>query len=72
MTDKSKRPRDANQLAHLIVGIATGEDVEHELDTSGQRKGGLKGGKARADNLSPKERQQIAAKAARARWKSDR
>jgi hypothetical protein len=68
MTDKPKRPRDANQLAHMIVGLATGEDVTHEPDTSGQRKGGLKGGKARADNLSPEERSEIAKKAARVRW----
>jgi len=25
MTDKPKRPRDANQLAHMIAGLATGE-----------------------------------------------
>lgn len=32
------------------------------------RLGGLKGGKARAENLSAKQRQQIAKKAAQARW----
>jgi len=68
MTDKPKRPRDANQLAKFIVDLATGEDVKHEPDTSGQRKGGLKGGKARADKLSPEERSEIAKKAANARW----
>jgi hypothetical protein len=68
MTDRPKRPRDANQLAHMIVGLATGEDVVHDADTSGQRKGGLKGGKARADKLSPEERAEIAKKAAKARW----
>ena len=72
MTDKPKRPRDANQLAHMIVGIATGEDVKHEPDTSGQRKGGLKGGKARAKNLTSAERNQIAEKAAAARWSNDK
>jgi hypothetical protein len=34
------------------------------------RLGGLKGGKARAKNLSPKKRSEIAQKAAMARWKS--
>lgn len=68
MTDRPKRPRDANQLAKFIVDLATGEDVEHEPDTSGQRKGGLKGGKARADKLSPEERSEISRKAASARW----
>ena len=32
------------------------------------RLGGLKGGKARAEALSPRKRSQIAAKAAKARW----
>lgn len=68
MTDKPKRPRDANQLAHMIAGIATGEDVKHEPDTSGQRKGGLKGGKARAKVLTPGRKSQIAKKAAKKRW----
>ena len=68
MTDKPKRPRDANQLAKFIVDVATGEEPGHEPDTSGQRKGGLKGGKARADKLSPQERSEIAKKAAKARW----
>lgn len=68
MTNKPKRPRDANQLAKFIVDVATGEDVEHQPDTAGQRKGGLKGGKARADKLSPEERKAIAEKAAKARW----
>lgn len=68
MTDKPKRPRDANQLAHMIAGIATGDDVKHEPDTSGQRKGGLKGGKARAAALTPGRRQEIAKNAAAKRW----
>jgi hypothetical protein len=32
------------------------------------RRGGLKGGKARAEKLTPKERQLIALRAAKARW----
>ena len=71
MTDKPKRPRDANQLAHMIAGIATGENVEHEPDTSGQRIGGIRGGKARADKLSPQDRSKIAKAAAKARWRKD-
>ncbi|MEX0828063.1 MAG: hypothetical protein WD005_03835 [Haliea sp.] len=55
----------------MIVDLATGEDVKYEPDTSGQRKGGLKGGKARANKLSPKERSDIAQKAAKARWASE-
>jgi hypothetical protein len=36
------------------------------------RRGGLKGGKARAEALSPERRREIAKKAAVARWHGDR
>lgn len=71
-----KRPRDANQLAHRIVQEATGEAPPAEPDTrdpaavSLGRRGGLKGGKARAEKLTKKRRKEIAQKAARARWDS--
>lgn len=71
----SKRPRDANQLAKFITDVATGAA---ELPKTGDgkdpaavalgRKGGLKGGKARAESLSKKRRAEIARKAAAARW----
>jgi len=68
-----KRPRDPNQLAKLIVDIATGEteDVasESKRHPSKRRAGGLKGGKTRARTLTPDERHEIARLAARARWK---
>ena len=53
MTDKPKRPRDANQLAKFIVNMAT-EDEEpvHKPDTLAQHKGREKGGKARALDLT--------------------
>ena len=71
-----KRPRDPNQLAKLIADIATGEQKDRLLTEDGRdiaavmmgRLGGLKGGRARADSLSPEERQNIARKAATARW----
>lgn len=74
----SKRPRDANQLAKLITGIATGE-VELPKTDEGKnpaavalgRQGGLKGGKARAASLSKKRRAEIAKQAAKARWSKD-
>ena len=71
MSDKPKRPRDANQLAKMIADIATGEDVEHRPDTSAQRKGGLKGGVNRATALSPEQRAEMARLAAEARWKKN-
>ncbi|MGH9737044.1 MAG: histone H1 [Candidatus Acidiferrales bacterium] len=68
-----KRPRDPNQLAKMIVDIATGEmdDTvsESKRKPSGKRKGGLKGGKARAKLLTPQQREDIARVAAHARWK---
>lgn len=68
MTDKPKRPRDANQLAHMIAAIATGE-VEQIDKPEGQVKGGKIGGKNRAAKLTPEQRSEIARSAAQARWK---
>ena len=69
----AKRPRDPNQLAKLIVDIATGEAEDTVSDAkrnpSKRRSGGLKGGKSRAENLTSEQRQDIARVAARARWK---
>lgn len=69
MPNKPKRPRDANQLAKFIVDTATGEKPEYKPDTSGQRKGGAKGGKVKARLLTPEERSEAAQIAAAARWK---
>lgn len=73
MATKPKRPRDANQLAKLVVGIATGEEPEAMPEEPAPKllaavKRGRKGGKARAGALTPKERSEIARKAAKARW----
>lgn len=73
---KPKRPRDTNQLAKFITDLATGEaelpkteDGKDPAAVALGRKGGLKGGKARAESLSPTKRKQIATRAAKARWK---
>lgn len=70
MAVRPKRPRDPSQLAKLIVDIATGEaeNVKPVSPKAGQRKGGLKGGKARAKKLSAAARAKIARKAAVVRW----
>lgn len=67
MTDKPKRPRDANQLAKSVVDIATGEaeDCPAEPKTSGPQS---LGGARRAVKLTSKQRSDIAKKAAIARW----
>jgi hypothetical protein len=70
----SKRPRDPNELAAEIVAEATGEKVKRQEPEKNPaavelgRRGGLKGGPARAAKLSAKKRSAIAKKAARARW----
>ena len=74
MTKAPKRPRDANQLARMIVDLATGEATETkpEPPTPAQefaRSGGLKGGAARAEALTPERRAEIARKAAQKRWR---
>ena len=69
-----KRPRDPNERAAMITRIATGEEADIVEDGKSAdakaigRLGGLKGGKARADKLSPEKRKAIAQKAAKARW----
>ena len=72
MTDskRKKRPRDLNQLAKSIVDIATNEQSDDEKSIhEAQRKGGRRGGRARADVLTPEQRSEIARKAAASRWK---
>jgi len=68
-------PRDPNQLAKAVVDFATGQrepdpPVRPKDPAAVElgRKGGLIGGKARAANMSPKERADSARKAALARW----
>ena len=66
-----KRPRDPNQLAKLIVDIATGEVEEPPFLPQKDRygaPGGLKGGPGRAAKLTPEQRTEIAKKAAAVRW----
>jgi hypothetical protein len=69
-----KRPRDPIQLGKLIVDIATGQvedQAEDKRDPAAVelgKRGGLKGGKARAKKMTPTERKASAQKAARARW----
>ncbi len=78
MTKRPKRPRDANQLAKHIVDLTIGDAEEENLkeDLEGKdpaavalgRKGGLKGGKARAASMTAEQRSEAASNAAKARW----
>ena len=76
MVKHPKRPRDPAQLAKLIVDIATGEAQDTQDSDKGPmsalgRAGGLLGGRARAEKLSPEKRAEIAKQAAAARWRKD-
>lgn len=72
-------PKDINQIAFSIVQQATGQAPKEKPPEKNVaavtlgRLGGLKGGKARAEKLTPATRKAIAKKAAMARWaaKSD-
>jgi hypothetical protein len=76
-----KLPKDPNQLAYEIAHLSTEESEEKPKDPreAGQqaiseylaligKKGGLKGGPARAKKLSAKKRKEIAERAAKTRW----
>lgn len=69
-----KRPRDPNQLAKMIVDIATGEvpdtisEAKRHPESVRGRAGGVIGGVARALAMPGKKRSAIAKKAAKARW----
>ena len=75
--NRKRNHSDTNQLAALIVERATsmGRAKDDQNVTTKDpaavaqgRRGGLKGGKARAASLTKKRRSEIAKKAAKARW----
>lgn len=80
MIDKRlKRPRDPVQLGKLIGDILTGQvddstpapPPDPNKDPAAVllgRKGGLKGGRARAEALTSEQRTKIAKDAAKKRW----
>jgi len=75
VTKRTKMPTDVNQRGKVTVDIAAGL-VEIPDPNAGKdaaavargRKGGQKGGAARATKLTAKERSNIARKAVTTRW----
>ena len=78
MQKRARMPRDFNQLAKMVGDIATGQaPAEPDANTGKNpaavalgKLGGVKGGKARAANMTKKQRSEAAKKAAKARWNS--
>lgn len=79
MPTRSSKAHDFATVARRVVEQAIGEQLDgNPLEDPNARKnlaavalgklGGAKGGRARADKLSPAKRKQIAKKAADARW----
>lgn len=77
MDTKRTNPRkDFSQVAHSVFQKAIGEtpqepdiDPKKKAAIESGRKGGIKGGKARAGSLTSEQRADIARIAAQARWK---
>jgi len=76
MQKRSGKKQDLNERAFSIVQQLTGEAPRPEPDKEKNpaavelgRLGGLKGGKARAESLTAKQRTEAATKAATIRWK---
>jgi hypothetical protein len=74
---RGQGPKDFNQIAYEVVQKAIGAMPKEEPPDQSKnaaavtlgRLGGLKGGKARAEALTPAKRKAIARKAAEVRWK---
>jgi hypothetical protein len=68
MERRKKKEHDFAVTAFRVVQEATGQ-LKGGFDAKAMgRRGGLRGGKARAEKLTPERRKEIAQKAAQARW----
>ena len=63
-----KRPADVIGNAVRVMRIATGEETEELVPLSPAAQLGKLGGAARARNLSPEQKSEIARKGAAKRW----
>jgi len=73
MDKRKKKEHDFSVTALRVVQEATGQiEPKPAIDFKALgRLGGLKGGKARAEKLTPERRSEIAKKAAKARWQQN-
>lgn len=67
-----RKRRDVNQMARAVIEHVERMAEEHPGKNPAAvalgRRGGLKGGRARMDSMTPEERRKLGEKAARARW----
>lgn len=63
------RNRDRDQVAKVAIGKFEDEAIARKEYA---QKGGLKGGTIRAQQLTPRQRREIAQRPARIRWRQDR
>ena len=78
MPKRSRKPTDVNQRAAAIVAQSTDPEDTGDDPYEGKnpaavelgRLGGQKGGKARAEKMTAKQRSESARRAALARWQS--
>jgi len=80
MVKRKKKEHDFSVTAFRVVQEATRQIEPKQTNSATKAKsfdakalghlGGLKGGKARAEKLTPEQRKEIAKKAAQARWKT--
>jgi hypothetical protein len=70
-TMHKRSSKDVNEMAFDVIKKAAkvgGKRRKNPAAVALGRRGGLKGGKARAEKLTAEQRQEIARTAARARW----
>lgn len=70
-----KRPADVIGNAVRVMRIATGEEADDVIDDGkdpAAKSLGSRGGKKRAENMTPERRAEIAKKAAESRWNKTR
>jgi hypothetical protein len=63
-----QRPTDVIGAAVMVTWLPVGDATEELCTPSGKVRGGLAGGRARADSMSKEDRTAVAKKAAAARW----
>jgi len=72
----AKAKRDFAQNALRVVEISTGQPLKpvdkNPAAVALGRLGGLKGGKGRADSMTPERRREIAQQAAKQRWAKEK